>query len=113
MFEVKGTFAIYKNEEQFFGQLQYTLLKALISEGSINAAAKKCHISYQQAWSIADKMNRNSPIPILIRYKGGKDGGGCRVGAYGYKLIKIYEELHSKFVKELVGLNANLDSCLL
>lgn len=112
-FDIKGAFAIYKDDELFFGHTQYLLLKALIAEGSINAAAKKCKISYQQAWTVADRMNRLSPIPILIRKKGGKDGGGCRVGAYGEELIRLYENKMQQFAEEMNILNQNLDSCLL
>ncbi|WP_321480335.1 hypothetical protein [uncultured Bacteroides sp.] len=112
IFEIKGAFAIYKNEELFFGHTQYLLLKALITEGSINAAAKRCKISYQQAWTVADTMNRLSPIPILIRKKGGKDGGGCLVGAYGEELIHLYEKKMQQFSEEVNLLNEDLDSCL-
>ncbi|WP_321331976.1 LysR family transcriptional regulator [uncultured Bacteroides sp.] len=113
LFDIKGAFAIYKEDELFLGHTQYILLKALISEGSINAAAKKCKISYQQAWTLADRMNRLSPIPILIRQKGGKDGGGCKVGAYGEELIRLYERKMQQFSEEMMLLNQDLDSCLL
>ena len=111
-FGIKGAFAIYKDDELFFGHTQYLLLKALNTEGSINAAAKSCRISYQQAWTVADTMNRLSPIPILIRKKGGKDGGGCLVGAYGEELIRLYEKKAQQFSEEMNLLNQDLDSCL-
>ncbi len=113
LFNIKGAFAIYKYDELFLGNIQYLLLKALITEGSINAAAKKCKISYQQAWSVADRMNRLSPVPILIRQKGGKDGGGCHVGAYGEELIQLYEKKLKEFSLEIDHLNRDLENCLL
>lgn len=113
LFNIKGAFAIYKYDELFLGNIQYLLLKALISEGSINAAAKKCNISYQQAWSVADRMNRLSPIPILVRQKGGRDGGGCQVGAYGEELIKLYEKKMEEFSHEINRLNQDIENCLL
>ncbi|MFA6872586.1 MAG: hypothetical protein WCQ86_01180 [Bacteroidaceae bacterium] len=113
LFNIKGAFAIYKYDELFLGNIQYLLLKALIAEGSINAAAKKCKISYQQAWSVADRMNRLSPVPILIRQKGGRDGGGCHVGAYGEELIKLYETKLEEFSHEINRLNQDIENCLL
>lgn len=112
-FQIKGAFAIYKSGELFLGELQYALLKALISEGSINAAARKCEISYQQAWTLTDKMNRISPVPILIKKKGGKDGGGCRVGGYGKLLVDLYENKRDEFNRSLFAMNDGLEGCLI
>lgn len=112
-FQIKGAFAIYKNGELFLGELQYALLKALISEGSINAAARKCGISYQQAWTLTDRMNRISPVPVLIKKKGGKDGGGCRVGGYGKLLVELYEGKKEEFSQSLSDLNDGLEGCLI
>jgi len=50
-------------------------------------------------------------VPIVIRQKGGKDGGGCRISPYGMKLIRTYE----KKVEEIIGFldksNSELESC--
>ncbi|MFV0397856.1 MAG: winged helix-turn-helix domain-containing protein [Bacteroidales bacterium] len=112
-FEIKGAFAIYKNKEIFWGESQHRLLIALIAERSINAAAKKCNMSYQQAWTIADRLNRLSPIPILIKHKGGKDGGGCLVSAYGKELIRLYERKTAEFNQYISSMNMDIDKCLL
>jgi len=48
----------------------------------------------------------------LIRKKGGKDGGGCLVGAYGEELIRLYEKKAQQFSEEMNLLNQDLDSCL-
>ena len=85
---LEGAFAILKDDEVFFGPLQHKIVNQIVKDGSINAAAKNLGISYQHAWSIIDKMNRLSPVPIVIRKKGGKDGGGCRISDYG---LRIYE----------------------
>ena len=82
----------YRKDELFLGNTQIRLLKQVAKDGSINCAAKNLKMSYQHAWHLLDKLNLLSPVPIVIRQKGGKDGGGCRISPYGMKLIRTYEK---------------------
>lgn len=112
-FNIDGAFTIHKGGEVFFGPLQYKLLRQIIKDGSINAAAKNLGISYQHAWNIIDKMNKLSPEPIVFRQKGGKDGGGCKISDYG---LKIYEEFarRERLFKEFLDLmNDGIDGCFI
>ena len=65
--------SFYREGELFLGGTQIRLLKQVGVDGSIHAAAKNLKMSYQHAWHILDKMNLLSPIPIVLRQKGGKD----------------------------------------
>jgi len=112
IFEIFGDISIYRNRKLFFGITQYVLLKRILEQGSINAAAKCSKISYQQAWSIVDRMNRLSPVPLVIRQKGGAQGGGCRVTSFGKSLITYYNNKMIVFGKNLCDLNKDLDSIL-
>lgn len=112
IFEISGEIAIYRRGELFFGMSQFLLLKSILSEGSINAAAKSRKISYQQAWSIVDRMNKLSLVPLVIRQKGGVQGGGCRVTSYGKSLLSFYEKKVKVFYESLNVLNDDLDLLL-
>ena len=112
-FQINGAIAIYKNDQLFFGVSQYALLKLIIEEGSINAAAKRKGIPYQQAWNIIDQLNKISPLPIVIRQKGGLGGGGCIVSDFGIKMIELFENKLGVFNKSIIELNYDLENCML
>ena len=110
-FTIEGSIWINKGEDCFIGPGRVALLNVVIQEGSINAAAKKLNISYQQAWKTIDQMNRLSPIPILIPKRGGKDGGGVEPTAYGRKIIAEINRLEKEFSKFLLSINKEFDPC--
>lgn len=108
-FNIDGAFLINKGDEVFFGATQYKLLRQIIKDGSINAASKNLSMSYQYAWSIIDKMNKLSDDPIVIRKKGGKDGGGCQISSYGMKIYEEYSRKEKMFNEFLELMNNGLD----
>jgi molybdate transport system regulatory protein len=111
VFNMAADLSFYREGELFLGNTQIRLLKQVTMDGSINCAAKNLKMSYQHAWHILDKMNLLSPVPIVIRQKGGKDGGGCRVSPYGMKLIRTYEKKVSEIIRILEQSNSELESC--
>lgn len=110
-FNMAANLSFYREGELFLGNAQVRLLKQVAIDGSIHAAAKNLKMSYQHAWHILDKMNLLSPVPIVIRQKGGKDGGGCRISPYGMKLIRTYEKKVEDIVQFLAKSNSELESC--
>ena len=112
-FQINGSIEIYKAEEIFLGMSQYQLLKLIVDEGSINAAAKRKGMSYQQAWNLIDQLNKISPIPIVIRQKGGAGGGGCFISPYGLNMMKLFEQKLRLFQRNLQSLNEDMNTCML
>ncbi len=111
IFNMTAELSFYREGELFLGCTQIRLLKQVAVDGSIHAAAKNLKMSYQHAWHILDKMNQLSPIPIVIRQKGGKDGGGCKISPYGMKLIRTYEKKVADLIQFLAQSNSELESC--
>ena len=110
-FYLDGTLTICRDAEVFLGTAQIRLLKQVLKDGSILAAAKNLKMSYQHAWHMLDKVNQLSPLPVLIRQKGGRDGGGCIVSSYGLKLIRTFEAKELALKEFLASSNADFDSC--
>jgi len=110
-FNMAAELSFYREGELFLGNAQIRLLKQVVVDGSIHAAAKNLKMSYQHAWHILDKMNQLSPIPIVIRQKGGKDGGGCKISPYGMNLIRTYDKKVVDLVQFLAQSNSELESC--
>ena len=111
VFNIAADLSFYREGELFLGYTQIRILKQVAIDGSINAAAKNLKMSYQHAWHILNKLNYLSPVPIVIRQKGGKDGGGCRISPYGMKLIRTYEKKVADIIQFLAQNNSELESC--
>jgi len=103
-FYVTGSLEIFKNGECFLDSRRIALLKLIKEEGSINSASKQLKMSYQQAWHYIKSMNELSPLPVIMKQRGGSHGGGTIVTPYGERVIKEFEALavkHAIFKNEL------------
>jgi len=106
-----ASLTINREGELFLGYSQIRLLKQVLVDGSIHAAAMNLKMSYQHAWHLLDKLNRLSPIPVVVRQKGGKDGGGCSISPYGIKLIQMYVKKESELLQFLEQSSSEFDGC--
>lgn len=111
VFSMDASLTINREGELFLGYSQIRLLKQVLVDGSIHAAAMNLKMSYQHAWHLLDKLNRLSPIPVVVRQKGGKDGGGCSISPYGIKLIQMYVKKESELLQFLEQSSSEFDGC--
>lgn len=110
-FHHKAKLTLFRDEEVFITDLHIKLLKQVEMDGSINIAAKSLKMSYQHVWHLLDKMNKLSPVPLIIRQKGGRDGGGCFLSPFGKKVINYFDEMEKKLADSLEKMNEDIDSC--
>lgn len=110
-FTLETGLIICREGEVFLGPGQIRLLKRVMADGSIHAASKNLKMSYQHAWHLLEKVNQLSPLPVLIRQKGGRDGGGCTISPYGKKLIKLFDKKCEELQDFLKQNSSDLDSC--
>lgn len=108
---MESSLSFYRDGEVFLSDTQIRLLKQVLKEGSIHAAVKTLKMSYQHAWHMLDKINKLSPLPVVIRKKGGKDGGGCNISPYGIKLIRVFEEKNEALRAFLEESSGEFKSC--
>ncbi len=105
-FCIQGDLEIVKNGQLFLTSKRVTLLKLVKQMGSINAASKELKMSYQQAWHFIKEMNEISPLPLVIRQRGGSNGGGALITKFGETSIREFELLsdaHNHFKKDETG----------
>ena len=111
IFTMEANLTLYREGELFLGNQQIRLLNQVLTDGSIHAAAKNLKMSYQHAWHLMDKVNRLSPVPIVIRQKGGKDGGGCRISPFGRKLMDAFMKRELEVFHFMNECNSDLERC--
>jgi molybdate transport system regulatory protein len=103
-FSITATLEVDKDGICFLNGKRIELLKQIISTGSILAASKEMGMSYQQAWTFVQQMNLLSPLPVVIRKRGGVNGGGAELTRFGQDVIERYERivtLHEENISQL------------
>lgn len=91
--QVKSKVWLEKDGELVFGVGKSLILKAIGETGSINKAAKKMNMSYRHAWSYIRSAEKRLERPLLIKIKGGKEGGGAVLTDYAKDLLEKFEKL--------------------
>ena len=71
------------------------LLEQIDLLGSLSEAARTLKIPYRRAWGIIRDMN--SPVELVIKEAGGKNGGGSRLTDEGKKLVVLYKKVAACF----------------
>ena len=110
-FNIACNLEIEKDGQPFLTVKRVALLKLVKQRGSINAAAKELKMSYQQAWHFIKEMNELSPLPLVIRKRGGANGGGAEVTRFGEKTISEFEKLLAEHEQFKCGKSDDLWLC--
>ena len=81
--------------ETFMGIGLIWLLREIDRSGSINRACKTMNLSYAKALKIINRLEDNLGTIILVRKRGGCNGGGAELTPFGRKFIADYDRLQS------------------
>jgi molybdate transport system regulatory protein len=109
MIEVECHITIKKNGRCFLGAARTELLKEIIESGSLSGAAKKLKISYQHAWNMIDEMNRVALEPLVIKQRGGANGGGAVISVYGERILLEYKQIEAQVKKMVSQINVEIN----
>ena len=90
------------SREERLGRGKIMLLSRIIETGSISAAGRSMDMSYRRAWMLVDTMNRMFAIPVVESQRGGKQGGGAVVTAFGEELLGRFRKMEAK-AREAIG----------
>jgi molybdate transport system regulatory protein len=70
------------------------ILEEIRREESISGAAKKLGMSYRYVWSYLQKIEKTIEGPVVVRFRGGKfGGGGAKLTELGRSLLTEYKRL--------------------
>jgi molybdate transport system regulatory protein len=75
---------------------RYKLLQLIKGRGSLKAAAEEMKMSYRKAWGDLKKAEELLGYELIIRHRGGKDGGESLLTDKAIKLLEAYNELHTR-----------------
>lgn len=72
------------------------LLEGIAETGSIAAAGRSMGMSYKRAWSLVETMNKAFAEPLVLRSRGGAQGGGAVLTDTGRQILHHYRRLQDK-----------------
>lgn len=72
------------------------LLELIRETGSISAAGRAMDMSYRRAWLLVDALNRMFKEPAVESQRGGKQGGGAALTAFGEALVDRFRAMEAR-----------------
>jgi molybdate transport system regulatory protein len=109
MIEVECHISIKRNGVSFLNPVKTELLHEIGQSGSLSGAAKKLKISYQHVWTMIDEMNRAAPEPLVMKQRGGANGGGAVITAYGERILREYRLIEAQAKKMINQINVEIN----
>lgn len=109
MIEVECLISIKKDGIGFLNPLKTQLLQEIRNNGSLSGAAKKMEISYQHVWTMIDEMNRSAPSPLVLKQRGGANGGGTAISDYGERMLREYLIIQAEINKVVAQINVEIN----
>lgn len=89
-----------EEEQKFFGEGPYRLLRAVEETGSLRAAAGSMGMAYTKALNLVKRTERGLGCAVTTRATGGKDGGGSVLTDEGKELLTKYEAYRDRCDQE-------------
>ena len=102
MIEVEAQIYIKRDGIVFLNPQKVALLDEIVRSRSLSAAAKSLKISYQHAWTMIKEMNRTAPELLVVKQRGGVNGGGAEISEYGKNIMKEYQMIND-ILRKMVG----------
>jgi len=109
MIEVECFISIKKDGISFLSPIKTLLLYEIKRSGSLKGAANNLKISYQHAWNMIDEMNSIAPEPIILKQRGGVNGGGAEISKYGEHLLNEYRQIENLITKMVRKINMEIN----
>jgi molybdate transport system regulatory protein len=83
-----------------FGEGLAKLLYGVEEHGSLSKAAKAYGVSYRHAWGDLKRAEERLGFALLDRRTGGQKGGGAELTEPARKLLRIYESLKRRLIRQ-------------
>ncbi|SDE27721.1 winged helix-turn-helix domain-containing protein [Ruegeria marina] len=85
-------FRIVFDEGEMVGPGKAELLERIRESGSIAAAGRAMGMSYKRAWQLVETMNAMFRTPLVVRARGGAQGGGASLTETGAAVLAAYRD---------------------
>lgn len=83
------------------GHGKIELMERIVETGSISAAGRAMDMSYRRAWLLVDALNHMFRQPVIESQRGGKQGGGAALTAFGTEVLERYRGMEKRMNEAL------------
>ena len=83
------------------GHGKIELMELIVETGSISATGRAMDMSYRRAWLLVDALNHMFRQPVIESQRGGKQGGGAALTAFGTELLERYRGMERRMIEVL------------
>lgn len=83
------------------GHGKIELMELIAETGSISAAGRAMDMSYRRAWLLVDALNHMFRQPVIESQRGGKQGGGAALTAFGTEVLERYRGMEKRMNETL------------
>ncbi|THB73481.1 MAG: LysR family transcriptional regulator [Desulfobacteraceae bacterium] len=90
------TWIVDENKDTLFGAGQLKILETIERTGSISAAAKEMKMGYRSMWGRIRKVEQRTGKSLLIRHKGGSDGGRSELTEDAKLMVSRFKALQQR-----------------
>ncbi len=87
------------NNEKFFGEGPFRLLKLIDETGSLKKSADNMGMAYTKALKLLNNAEKALGIKLTERQTGGSNGGGSMLTLEGREWINKYEKYRNACIK--------------
>lgn len=87
--------------DERLGHGKIELMELIVRTGSIAAAGRAMDMSYRRAWLLVDALNHMFKQPVIESQRGGKQGGGAALSAFGAELLERYRGMEKRMREAL------------
>jgi len=86
---------ITRNGKPWINPQNIELLCYVGTTGSLRNTALKMGISYHKVWMMLEKINQAYNEPLVVKTRGGKNGGGAVITDTGRLVLQEYRAIES------------------
>lgn len=87
--------------EERLGHGKIELMELIVETGSISAAGRAMDMSYRRAWLLVDALNHMFRQPVIESQRGGRQGGGAALTAFGTEVLERYRGMEKRMNEAL------------
>ncbi len=109
MIEIGCHIFIKKGGRTFLDPVKTSLLLEISKSGSLSGAARILNISYQHAWILVNEINKAYSEPLVVKKRGGNNGGGTEITANGQRILSEYHSISKQINKLINQINTEIN----
>lgn len=92
-FQIKPRLRLMRGEVIVLGPGKADVLESIAETGSLAETGRRLGMSYQRVWSLVEALNAGFRVPLVLKQRGGSEGGGALLTDAGRQVLDSYRAM--------------------